>query len=98
MLAVRVIAWVCFGAAALSLWLAVAHELAAFVSTAFAAAVSGVLLLAVDLALVRLTEIRDALRPAPLRAESPTEPAVGAPAESAASLAELERKLAAKRG
>jgi hypothetical protein len=77
----------------------------AMFSLAVAGALAGVLLLAADRALVRLTEIRDALMrgTAPAIVSTATE-APKAPVELAASytgeagsLADLERKLAAMR-
>jgi hypothetical protein len=71
-------------------------------SLAVAGALAGVLLLAADRALIRLTEIRDAIQRGPVSSDLPTgsETKAASPEKSepykveAGSLADLDRKLA----
>ncbi len=101
--AVRWLAWASFGVAALCVCLAAAYEQVAFLAAAFSAVLTGVLLQAVDLALVRLTEIRDAVRqagPAARDAGAPSATSTAASLDTRleTSLDDLERRLQKARG
>lgn len=95
--AVRLFAWVYYAGAVLIAGMALNYEEPVLFGAALTAVLAGVLLQAVDMALVRLTEIRDALRGQGATAVSSEAAAVETP-RTATSLDELERRLQKARG
>lgn len=92
---VRVVAWIYLAVAALAVVAGAGEEAFGLVAMGFAAAVAGVVFLAIDRIIVLLTEIRDRLpSPNPVDARDADDADANQPTMS---ISELDAALAAKR-